>query len=197
MSDPTLLTTVTADTCARSAEPLASQLVGKVPQFMWLIILLLGVAIVFLYLWRRGDRLALVNLRRAQSECIRAEDCAAMVAESIEEYDRQRNRLVTDAQITTRMADPLDQDNDQDDQDDQDNDELSEEEEDDEENGEEDDEENGEEDDEEEDDDEDDDDMSDDNDDEYLTAMSASSVATPPLPPATPPLPPGVSPKPF
>lgn len=48
--------------------------------------MLLLVAVVFLFMWRRGDRKALALLAQNQRSYIRTGDCAAMISESFAEY---------------------------------------------------------------------------------------------------------------
>ena len=141
MSDPTLLTTVTkpdASSTATQGEGILSRLTSSTSSLLWLLVVLLVVAVIFLYMWRRADRIALLATRRAQLNLITTDQCAAIVEESLLEYDRQRNSIIQDPTTTSVHPTSLVEDGDDqglgdDDGDNDDNDELSLEEEDEEE----------------------------------------------------------------
>ena len=108
MSDPTLLTTVTAEAPAMPKESLLTRLTSKTSSLLWLLVVGLVVAVVFLYMWRRGDRLALLATRRNQMNLVSMDQCSSLIEESILEYDRQRNQMVAQPDVTTTKPDALD-----------------------------------------------------------------------------------------
>ncbi len=108
MSDPTILTTVTAEATSASKHSILSRLTSKMPSLLWVLVVGLIMAVIFLYMWHRGDRLALLQIKRAQMQCVRAQDCASMIEESITEYDRIRQRI-QEAHVTKTMLQPLKQ----------------------------------------------------------------------------------------
>lgn len=108
MSDPTLLTTVTAEAPAAPKESFLTRITGKTSSLLWLLVVGLVVAVVFLYMWRRGDRLALLATRRNQMNLVSMDLCESLIEESILEYDRQRNQMVAQPDVTTVKPDALD-----------------------------------------------------------------------------------------
>ena len=131
MSDPTLLTTVTKPDASSTAPPgegILSRLTSSTSSLLWLLVVLLVVAVIFLYMWRRADRIALLATRRAQLNLITTDQCAAIVEESLLEYDRQRNSIVQDPATTSVHPTSLEENDDDqglDGEDDDDDDELS------------------------------------------------------------------------
>lgn len=109
MSDPTILTTVTADAAPGASKAgMLSRLTSKMPAFLWLVVIVLVVGLILLFMWQRGDRLALVMIRRNQMNYVRRDACAAMIEESIMEYDRQRHQLA-EPRVTDQAPSPLDE----------------------------------------------------------------------------------------
>lgn len=108
MSDPTLLTTVTAEAPAAPKESFLTRITSKTSSLLWLLVVGLVVAVVFLYMWRRGDRLALLATRRNQMNLISMDQCSSLIEESILEYDRQRNQMVAQPDVTTVKPAALD-----------------------------------------------------------------------------------------
>jgi hypothetical protein len=108
MSDPTLLTTVTAEAPAAPKESFLTRIAGKTSSLLWLLVVGLVVAVVFLYMWRRGDRLALLATRRNQMNLVSMDQCSSLIEESILEYDRQRNQMVAQPDVTTTKPAALD-----------------------------------------------------------------------------------------
>ena len=104
MSDPTILTSVTAE--APATPSILSRISGKSSSILWILVVALIVAVIFLYMWRRGDRMALLQIKRNQMQCVRVQDCAAMIEESISTYDRIRQTTQV-TQITETQPDPI------------------------------------------------------------------------------------------
>ena len=105
MSDPTLLTTVTSDVAQAKTNPLSN--VNKSSTLLWLLVIVLVVAVIFLYMWRRGDRLMLLATRQQQMNCITMDQCTALIEESILEYDKQQHQIVQHVDETTTKPSPL------------------------------------------------------------------------------------------
>lgn len=108
MSDPTLLTTVTAEAPAAPKESFLTRIASNTSSLLWLLVVGLVVAVVFLYMWRRGDRLALLATRRNQMNLVSMDQCSSLIEESILEYDRQRNQMVAQPDVTTTKPTALD-----------------------------------------------------------------------------------------
>ena len=92
MTEPTVLTTVTADS-GTPKSGILSRITGKMPTLLWVVVAVLVAGLVLMFMWQRGDRMALINMRKNQMQYVRTQDCAAMIEESIAEYDRQRHQL--------------------------------------------------------------------------------------------------------
>ena len=126
MSDPTILTTVTE--IPKPCKPSGlSKIASKVPSILWLIIIVLCVVVILMFMWQRGDRKMLVMIQRNQQQHINTQDCAAMIEESIMEYDRQKNQIA-DPRLVQGSPQPL-QSQEEEDDDDEDDGEMSVEEE--------------------------------------------------------------------
>ena len=84
MSDPTVMTTLTIPDAPKPS--LMSKLGSKMSQLLWLLIVVIIIAVVFLFMWRRGDREALKLLARRQMKFVQIDDCTALISESIRTY---------------------------------------------------------------------------------------------------------------
>ena len=109
MSEPTLLTTLTAQNVGTSSEApgFLSSFMSKAPQLLWLLVIGLVIIVIFLYMARRADRILLERTRNNQMHFVRTKDCVDMISESIHAYDLQRQQAFSDARITTERTYPL------------------------------------------------------------------------------------------
>ena len=109
MSEPTLLTTLTAQNVSTSNESpgFLSSFMSKAPQLLWLLVIGLVIIVIFLYMARRADRILLERTRNNQMHFVRTNDCVNLISESIHAYDLQRQQAFPDARITTERTYPL------------------------------------------------------------------------------------------
>lgn len=118
MSDPTLLTTVTTDVAPSASKSNVLSNTNKSSTLLWLLVVVLIIAVIFLYMWRRGDRLALLATKREQMNFVTSEQCAAMIEESIFEYDKQQHQIVQHPNETTVKPSCIENEQEEEDEDD-------------------------------------------------------------------------------
>jgi FtsZ-interacting cell division protein ZipA len=101
MSDPSLLTQVTIQPNMHSSSSsslavqksskslITPEMQGKLTQIIWVMLIVILIAVVFLFLWHRNNRNSIRILARNQAQFATREQVSSIVTESLEEYHRR------------------------------------------------------------------------------------------------------------